>query len=406
MNKKLRKLIGKVHLWLGLVVGVIVFIVAITGCIYAFQEEIGDLTQPYRFVDAGNEAVLPPTEIRRIADEQLPGKHIHGVLYEGNDRATKAIYYSYEDHYYDFVYVNQFSGEVLKVKDVYKDFFRIILDGHFYLWLPPQIGQPVVATATLLFVVMLISGIYLWWPRGKKDVKKRFKIKWNARWRRKNYDLHNVLGFYTCWLALILAVTGLVWGFQWFRDSIYFAAGGEKSLVYSEPASDTTAIASLAEANPVDYLWYKTKMRYPNAESIEMHFPENESSPIHVAVNPDASTYWKMDYIYFDQYTLEEVEVGHIWDRFEKASIADKLMRMNYDIHVGAIFGLPGKIIAFFTSLLVASLPVTGFIIWWGRRNKQKNPRNKSSERKNIESLKKTGLEMPVKSGFKKEVPV
>ena len=38
------------------------------------------------------------------------------------------------------------------------DFFRIILDGHFYLWLPHHIGQPIAASATLIFVVMMITG--------------------------------------------------------------------------------------------------------------------------------------------------------------------------------------------------------------------------------------------------------
>ncbi|MEN2412166.1 PepSY-associated TM helix domain-containing protein [Flavobacterium mesophilum] len=40
---------------------------------------------------------------------------------------------------------------------------------------------------------------------------------------------------------------------------------------------------------------------------------------------------------------------------------------MNYDIHVGSIFGLPGRIAMFFAVLIDASLPVTGFYIWWGR---------------------------------------
>jgi uncharacterized iron-regulated membrane protein len=44
---------------------------------------------------------------------------------------------------------------------------------------------------------------------------------------------------------------------------------------------------------------------------------------------------------------------------------------MNYDIHVGQILGLTGKIIAFLASLICASLPITGFIIWWGKRNKK-----------------------------------
>jgi len=49
-----------------------------------------------------------------------------------------------------------------------------------------------------------------------------------------------------------------------------------------------------------------------------------------------------------------------------------KLNNMNYDIHVGQILGITGKIIAFLASLVCASLPVTGFIIWWGKRKKSK----------------------------------
>jgi uncharacterized iron-regulated membrane protein len=79
-----------------------------------------------------------------------------------------------------------------------------------------------------------------------------------------------------------------------------------------------------------------------------------------------------MDYRYFDQYTLEEIDVDQIYGRLDKASIADKMFRMNYDIHTGAIIGLPGKFLAFFASLIAASLPVTGFLIWWGRSKKNR----------------------------------
>jgi uncharacterized iron-regulated membrane protein len=48
-------------------------------------------------------------------------------------------------------------------------------------------------------------------------------------------------------------------------------------------------------------------------------------------------------------------------------------MKMNYDIHTGAILGLPGKIFAFLCSLLIASLPISGCYIWWGRNKKNKN---------------------------------
>ncbi len=368
---KLKKIIGKIHLWLGFASGIIVFIVAVTGCFYAFKTEIEHLTQSYRFVEEQPQSLLPPSTFQSIAEKTLPQKKIHAVLYPGTGKAVQVIFFNFEpDYYYYHLYLNPYTGEVLKVKDMETDFFHIILDGHFYLWLPPEIGQPVVASATLVFVVMLISGLILWWPKNKAASQQRFRIKWNARWRRKNYDMHNVLGFYALGIAMILALTGLVWGFQWFAQGTYTAFGGEKELLYMEPTSDTTA-SWTASLPAIDQVWYNMQKSYPKAEVIEVHIPETSHSPIAANANPDGGTYWQTDYRYFDQYTLEELSVDHIYGRFPNADAADKLFRMNYDIHTGAILGFAGKLLAFFASLIVSSLPVTGFYIWWGRRNKQ-----------------------------------
>ena len=92
----IKKVIGKIHLWLGLSSGLIVFIIAITGCIYAFQAEIQDATQPYRFVEAQNKPVLPPSQLKAIAEKELPGKKIHAVLYAKPGKAAQVIFYNYE----------------------------------------------------------------------------------------------------------------------------------------------------------------------------------------------------------------------------------------------------------------------------------------------------------------------
>jgi uncharacterized iron-regulated membrane protein len=104
-----------------------------------------------------------------------------------------------------------------------------------------------------------------------------------------------------------------------------------------------------------------------------VHVPDGPKAAIEVALNPDTDTYWKADYLYYDQYTFKEIEVKHIYGRLANTTVADKLMRMNYDIHIGAVAGLAGKIMAFFASLIAASLPVTGLIIWLGRKKKTKN---------------------------------
>lgn len=362
-----RQIIGKIHLWLGIPTGLLVFIIAITGCLYAFQEEIQHLSQPYRDVIAEEKPVLPPSQLQVIAQNELPGKLLHSIKYHEKGKATEAIFYNFEEHYYYSVFINPYSGQVLKVRDNESGFFHFVLDGHFYLWLPPEIGQPVVATSTLIFVIILISGLILWFPRNKNQLRRNVTITWKngTHWKKKIFDLHNILGFYVCLLALVLALTGLVWGFQWFANGWYKTAGGQKALMYADPGSTKTGSEQVAISSPIDSVWVMMLYEYPAAKSIEVHPPENEKSSIAANANTNAGTYWKTDYRYFDQYTLAEVQADHIYGRLKDADFADKLLRMNYDIHVGAIGGLPGKIIVFLIGLIVASLPVTGFLIWW-----------------------------------------
>jgi len=382
----IKKVIVQLHLWLGFTSGLVVLFLGITGCILAFEHEIRSVTEPYQYVAVEDRPYLPPSEVKKITDKNLADKTIHGIAYRQSGNAIVASFYSLE--YYYLMYLNPYSGEVLKVKDMSSDFFRIIINGHFYLWLPAEIGQPIVATATLIFVIMMITGIILWWPKNKAARKQRFSIKWNAKWRRVNYDLHNVFGFYMTWVAIFIALTGLVWGFQWFAKSVYWVSSGGKEMIeFYMPVSDKLAESNL-EAPAVDVLWQRMAKEYPNVKVLEVHIPENDSSAIEVAANPDDDTYWKADYRYFDQYTLAEIPVTHMYGKLGEASVADKIARMNYDIHVGAIVGLPGKIIAFIASLICASLPVTGFYIWWGRRKKAAQVKREVSQAAGLLPLK------------------
>ncbi|PSR53096.1 peptidase M4 [Adhaeribacter arboris] len=372
-KRRFKYWIGQMHLWLGMASGLLVLFLGITGCILAFEREIENVTQSYRFTPVQKQALLPPSALKKIADKALPGKLAHSVSYEPG-KSAQVVYFSLAPEYYYSVFLNPYTGNVLKVKNMNEDFFRIVIMGHYFLWLPPAIGQPIVATGTLIFVILLITGLVLWYPKNKAARKQRFSIKWNAKWRRVNYDLHGVLGFYMTWVIIFIAFTGLVWGFQWFAKSTYWIASGGKNLVVFEESFSDTTNAQKANLNQpaMDVLWECARAANPNfTGSIDVHVPDGPKAAIELALNPDTKTYWKTDYRYYDQYTLKEIEVKHQYGNFSKASAADKLMRMNYDIHVGAIAGLTGKIIAFFASLLAASMPVTGFLIWRGRRKKQ-----------------------------------
>jgi len=130
-----KKLVRKIHLWLGLSSGLIVVFLGITGCILAFQREIESVTQTYAYVEPRQKEFLPPSALGRIAQAQLPDKLLHSVTYGEKGEAAKVTFYQYlPEEYYYIVYVNPYSGEVLKVKDMAKDFFRIVINGHYYLW--------------------------------------------------------------------------------------------------------------------------------------------------------------------------------------------------------------------------------------------------------------------------------
>ncbi|MFI5451610.1 PepSY-associated TM helix domain-containing protein [Pedobacter sp. UC225_61] len=373
-TKSFKYWIGRMHLWLGLTSGLFVLFLGITGCILAFEREIEDAVQTYRFTEIQNKPLLPPTKLKEIADNALPNKKAHSINYQLG-RTAQVVYYNEAPEYYYIVFVSQYTGEVIKVKDMSEDFFRIVINGHYYLWLPPEIGQPILTTATMIFVLLLISGLVLWWPKSKAARKQRFSVKLKSKWRRLNYDLHNVSGFYMTFIVVFIALSGMVMGFQWFAKSVYWvSSGGEFMNVFEETFSDTTRASSLSlNAAAADQLWARFVKEDPSFKgSLDVHVPENEKAAIEIAKNPDPETYWKADYQYFDQHTLKEIEVKHMYGKFANASTADKISRMNYDIHVGAVMGLPGKILAFFASLIAASMPVTGVIIWLGRKKRSK----------------------------------
>lgn len=113
----------------------------------------------------------------------------------------------------------------------------------------------------------------------------------------------------------------------------------------------------------------------PTAEAFELHYPTSENQSIYVEVSNSKSLFYDADYRFFDQNTLEEIETPSVYGTYKDGKVADKIIRMNYDIHIGAIGGIAGKIIAFLVSLLTASLPVTGTLLWYGRTYKRKPKR-------------------------------
>jgi uncharacterized iron-regulated membrane protein len=127
---------------------------------------------------------------------------------------------------------------------------------------------------------------------------------------------------------------------------------------------------------PEDQLWQQLRREdYGGKGTIQLQFPIRKTDPYAVYYNPDEGKTYRRFFRFFDRTTMEEIKGGGVLGHpIDGSSTADKIYRMNYDLHTGSILGLPGKIIAFFASLICASLPVTGFLVWWGKKKKKKAP--------------------------------
>lgn len=352
------------HLWLGLASGIIVVILSITGCILVFEHEIKALRPWMKAENPENRDFLPPSVLYKSVEKAMPGREIEAVWYYGENRTAQLQIHECDST----IYVNPYTAEVVAmVKN--EDLFHFIKEGHYYLWFPKKIGEQVTGWGTFIFFLITISGLILWWPKKwtKKTREQSFKIKWSAKFKRLNYDLHNVLGFYSLLIALIMAFTALMMSFAWFNKSVFWIAGGENQA-FVQAVSDTTNISAtnnmLAQ---VDKAWHKGKFELAehNPDNILLHFPETPSEAIYVCTDMTGGTWRDM---YLDQYTLEVLPASN--KRLRDENIATWIRRSNYGLHVGAIGGLPTKILYFFASLICATLPITGFYVWWGKRKK------------------------------------
>jgi uncharacterized iron-regulated membrane protein len=362
-----RKAIGKLHLWLGLASGIIVLIVSLSGAVFVFQDDIRDLTQHWRKVEVQARPMLPPSVLQAAAAKAQPGFTASWTTYNGPDRSTAVYLSKGEDVYYAFL--NPYTGQVLKVQNLKTDFFTIVQYLHMYLLLPPAIGKWVVDIAVITFVVMLTSGIVLWWPRNKAARKQRFSVKWDASPKRRTYDLHNVFGFYASALALVLALSGLCISYEWLMNGVGALANGGRSIApeNAEPKVDTLLTARPARP-VVDIAYAHMRQQSPQAEMLLIGPTDQASAPVWCTAYGQSLHYYHRDEYRFHPRT-GQLLLAQLHD---SKSNGKKLADMNYDLHTGLILGVGGKIIAFIISLIAASLPVTGFLVWRGRHKHRK----------------------------------
>ena len=366
MNKKVRKISKRIHLWLALITGWIVCIVCITGAFYAFKDEIIAFTEPWRFVESADQTFILPEQVISIANQNTGFNDPFAITYGQSDDALMVDYFH---EGMTTVFLNPYNGEVLKITEKKQsdfDFFSFILRGHRTLWLPTAIGKPIVGWSVVLFVIILLTGFILWLPKKLKYLKNNFKIRSGA----KIYSTHVTLGGVFFLFLLIASLTGLTWSFSWFSKFTYAITGGGELKPYVLPQSNTDNTAKATSL--LDVLYVDLKDKNSLATTFYFALPQDFTGVFRVSIVHKKNSYYHTDNLFFDQYSLVPLEgQGPYAGKYTESSNADKLVRMTLEIHDGRIFGVFGKTIVFMSSSSGAILYITG-LIYWRKRTKKR----------------------------------
>jgi uncharacterized iron-regulated membrane protein len=391
----LRKIIFWLHLFAGLVAGAVIAIMSFTGAVLAFEHEIVEWAErDVRRVEAPAAATaLPLDEILAKARAAAPeGSKPSGLTVSRDPRDAVAVNFGRDGGVY---YVNQYTGAVIKpASERTHDFMHLMVDWHRWLTLSGDkrpLGKAVTGACNLAFLFLAVSGLWLWWPRA-----------WNARalrpslWfvrgasgKARDWNWHNVVGFWSLPVLIVLTASGAVIGYKWASNLVYRAAGETPqppgafaptfSTDFERPSPEApvlTYAATLAHLQAAFPSWESVTLRQglpprrgaPAATPASGTQPaaKRPSGPQPYSATVTESGTW---FVAANTQVVLNPFTGDLIDRSGYANQTPGRQArtwMRY-LHTGQALGWFGQLIAGLASLGGVLLVYTGFALSWRR---------------------------------------
>jgi uncharacterized iron-regulated membrane protein len=354
-----RRLLLKVHLYLGLTAALFLVILGLTGSVMAFENDIPRwLNSDLFYVKVGPRA-LPEQELIRIAELRFAPARVRFVQFLRQPNLARAMQLSGGVT----ITMNPYDGTVLgswKGPLAGERMLGFIHQIHLRLAPDPRsipkwslIGKQLISWAGAILGLLVPTGAILFWRT------KRSTIEWRASWTRICFDAHHVVGIYSAVFLLIAAATGILIGFDWGNSAIY-------SITHSDPpprqrpsesavipgATPMTVDRAIDTALGVLRGTTVAGVIMPagpkGAYTVLLRVPEETSEAVHGNV-------------VLDQYDGRVLQVHD----FLTESRGYRVIRFNRSIHTGDVFGTPTHVIVSVSSLLLVVMVVTGLVIWW-----------------------------------------
>ncbi|TPE67338.1 PepSY-associated TM helix domain-containing protein [Halalkalibacterium halodurans] len=379
------QIVWRWHFYAGLIFSPFLIILAISGGVYLFKPQIeSSLYQELYYVQEIKETTLAPSALVARAKEAFPESPVSSIRFYDDPQRTTEIS-MVKDGERISVYVNPYDGVVqgsLVNSEKLTEIFKKI---HSELWVGGTFANRLVELAACWAVILLITGLYIWWPRNRASIwgtiLPRFKKKGRVFWR----DMHAVPAFWLSLFILILIATGLPWtgvmGEQINRIATSTNTGYPPyALSFRDKPESTVKTKEVADDVP----WATEHITVPTssggqipisledvtylAETRDVNKPYTISMPEgDTGVYTIASSHTKPGdnaTIHVDQYSgaiLSDV-------RFHDYGMMAKGITIGIALHEGRLFGLPNQILGLITCLGLIGLIVSSWMMWKKRK--------------------------------------
>lgn len=390
------KFFRKIHLWLSVPFGIIITLVCFSGAMLIFEPEITrSVRSDVYYVAETMESPLPMDELMETVKASLPDSvSITGVtVYSDIDRTYQV---NLSKPRRASLFIDQYSGEITGRYERL-GFFSVMFKLHRWLLDSAnphgdgvKVGKLLVGISTLIFVIALISGVVIWWPRARKNLGKSLSISFSKGWKGFWKGLHVAGGMYALIFVLAMALTGLTWSFDWYRTAFYAVCGVEHTPHNLGQAPQTEGAARHGERGGRGEGRRGGGGRHGHGGEGRRHsefgrwqgvydeLQAKNPGAAQITVGPETATV-----------TLGTTGNSRAADRYEfnrrsgevtpsamyaDANGADRLRGWIYSIHTGSLGGIFTRILWLLGALLGASLPLTGYYIWIRHLMKKKEP--------------------------------
>lgn len=213
-NKQLNTWLWRWHIISALLTLPVIIILNVTGIIYLYKDSFNDWSyQKERYLPVSEKKDIPLYSYQQQLN--IVNRHSHPlsanriVLNKKNNMAT-TFYLNTEGHARHAVYVDphtlNIQGEYIQKQSLM--YLIRKLHGELLSGLP---GTLLVELTACWLIVMLLTGLYVWWPNNKWRLSGLFWVRTNSGTRVMWRDLHVVTGFYACLVILVILLGGLPW---------------------------------------------------------------------------------------------------------------------------------------------------------------------------------------------------